>query len=159
MINILKQILSFILPVTVLIIIPLYIEPDISVHHFSALLAGLSIMFIGLYLMIRTISMFIRIGKGTLAPWSPTRKLIIKDLYGHVRNPMITGVLIVLIGESITILSLNIFIWSIIFFVINNFYFVLLEEPQLEKKFGAEYREYKKHVSRWIPGRKPFIPE
>lgn len=52
-----------------------------------------------------TISTIIRIGKGTLAPWSPTRKLVIGSMYGHVRNPMIMGVLIVLTGEAISIMS------------------------------------------------------
>jgi len=109
--------------------------------------------------MTMTISTFIRIGKGTLAPWSPTRKLVIGGMYGHVRNPMIIGVLIVLIGESIAILSLNIFIWAGIFFITNNFFFVLYEEPNLEKRFGTEYQKYKKNVPRWIPRLKTFVPD
>lgn len=157
--NVLKQVISLILPVTVLILVPLSIEPNISTYSISALLTGLFIVCIGLYIMTMTISTIIRIGKGTLAPWSPTRKLVTGGIYGHVRNPMITGVLIVLTGESIAILSLNIFIWAVIFFIINNIYFVLYEEPDLEKKFGAEYQEYKKNVPRWIPRRKPFIPD
>jgi protein-S-isoprenylcysteine O-methyltransferase Ste14 len=154
--NVLKQIFSFILPVTVLIIVPLSIESNISIQHISALLAGLMIIAIGLYIMIMTISTFIRIGKGTLAPWSPTRNLVIDGMYRYVRNPMILGVLIVLIGESISVMSPNIFIWSLIFFIINNIWFLLYEEPDLQKKFGKEYEEYKMNVSRWIPRLKPF---
>lgn len=151
-----KQIISFILPVIVLILVPLYIETNISIHHISALLTGLFIICIGLFIMTMTISLFIRIGKGTLAPWSPTRKLVIRGMYGHVRNPMIIGVLIVLIGESIAFLSLNIFIWSLIFFIFNNLFFVIYEEPDLEKRFGDKYLEYKKNVPRWIPRLKRF---
>jgi len=114
-------------------------------------LTGLFIISIGLYVIIVTISTFIRIGKGTLAPWSPTKKLITGGIYGHVRNPMILGVLTVLIGEAIAILSINIFLWALIFFIINNIFFVLYEEPNLEKKFGNEYLEYKRNVPRWIP--------
>jgi protein-S-isoprenylcysteine O-methyltransferase Ste14 len=154
--NVLNQLFSFILPVTVLILVPLDIEPNISVHNILALVAGIFIISIGLCIMIITITKFIKIGKGTLAPWSPTRKLVIDGMYRYARNPMIIGVLIVLIGESIAVLSLNIFEWAVIFFFINNLYFVLLEEPLLEKKFGAEYKEYKKNVSRWIPRLKPF---
>ena len=157
--TVIKNIISFILPVTALIIVPLYIEPDISTKQVSALVTGLFIMCIGLYVMTLTISSFIRIGKGTLAPWSPTRKLVISGMYGHVRNPMISGVLIVLIGESIAILSLNIFIWAVIFFIINNIYFIIYEEPNLEKRFGDEFKEYKKNVPRWIPRLKPFVPD
>jgi protein-S-isoprenylcysteine O-methyltransferase Ste14 len=156
MINIIKQIFSFILPVTVLIIVPLEIEPSISVHNIPAFIAGILIMYLGLCLMFITILMFIRIGRGTLAPWSPTRKLIVAGIYRYVRNPMIIGVLIVLSGESLAILSEKIFYWTLIFFIINNIYFLILEEPLLEKKFGDEYREYKNNVPRWIPRLKPF---
>ena len=96
---------------------------------------------------------------GTLAPWSPTRKLIIRGLYAYVRNPMILGVLTVLIGESLAIMSLRIIIWAVIFFIMNNIYFILYEEPNLEKKFGDEYREYKNNVPRWLPRVKPFKPK
>lgn len=156
--NILKQIISFILPITVLIIVPFIIEKDISVKHLSFLLVGLLFMIVGLSLMIITITSFIKIGKGTLAPWSPTKKLVIIGIFRHVRNPMIIGVIMILTGESIAIESLKIFIWAIIFFVLNTIYFILYEEPNLEKRFGNEYKDYKKNVPRWIPKIKPFIP-
>jgi protein-S-isoprenylcysteine O-methyltransferase Ste14 len=152
----LKQIFSFILPVIVLIIVPLNIEKNILPHNTFALIAGLLLIFTGLYIMILTITKFVRIGKGTLAPWSPTGKLVIDGMYRYVRNPMIIGVLIVLTGESIAILSLNIFIWTLIFFIINNIWYIFYEEPDLEKKFGDEYRKYKKSVPRWIPRLEPY---
>ena len=63
--NVLKQLFSFILPVTVLILVPLDIEPNISVHHISVLVAGIFFISIGLCIMIITITKFFRIGKGT----------------------------------------------------------------------------------------------
>jgi protein-S-isoprenylcysteine O-methyltransferase Ste14 len=134
----------------------MYIERDLTVKSFPALLIGLVMICTGLCVMIITISTFISIGKGTLAPWSPTKKLISIGIYGYVRNPMIMGVLTVLIGESLAILSFNILIWALIFFIINNVYFLVYEEPNLEKRFGNEYREYKRNVPRWIPRLKPF---
>jgi protein-S-isoprenylcysteine O-methyltransferase Ste14 len=152
-----KNLLSFILPITVLIIVPLYIEPNKSVCSIPALLLGLVFICTGMFVMVLTVSMFIRKGVGTLAPWSPPQKLVTGGIYAHVRNPMIMGVLIVLIGESIAILSLPIFKWAILFFIVNNIYFFIYEEPDLDKRFGDNYREYKKHVPRWIPKVKPFI--
>ena len=117
---------------------------------------GLMLILTGLTVMVLTIASFIRIGKGTLAPWSPTKKLVIKGLYRHVRNPMILGVLTVLLGEALSLWSKNILIWAGAFFLINTIYFIIYEEPDLESKFGEEYREYKKHVSRWLPRMTPF---
>jgi protein-S-isoprenylcysteine O-methyltransferase Ste14 len=45
---------------------------------------------------------------------------------------------------------------AFLFFAINHVYFILSEEPGLEKRFGQEYLEYKKNVPRWIPRLKPW---
>lgn len=157
--NLAKNLFSSILPITVLIVVPVLIEDDLSIQYTWNFFLGVAVMCVGLLAMITTIASFIRIGKGTLAPWSPTKKMVMVGLYQYVRNPMIMGVMIVLIGESIAIASRSIFIWSLIFFVINTIYFVLYEEPNLEKRFGDEYREYKKHVARWVPRLKPYRAE
>ncbi len=69
--TILKHIISFVLPVTVIIIIPLLIESDISLKYLPATIIGLLIICLGIIIMMFTISSFIIKGKGTLAPWSP----------------------------------------------------------------------------------------
>jgi protein-S-isoprenylcysteine O-methyltransferase Ste14 len=157
--KIIQQIISFILPITVLIIVPLCIENDITIKLIIPFILGLIIMVIGLYIITMTVSSIIRIGKGTLAPWSPSQHLVIAGMYGYVRNPMILGVLTVLIGESLALISSRILIWSVGFFMINNIFFLAYEEPNLEKKFGDEYRQYKKNVPRWMPRLKPFKPQ
>lgn len=154
--NTIKQIVSFILPITVLIIVPLWIENDWTIHLRVSLIFGILIIILGLFVMMLTISSFIRIGKGTLAPWSPTKRLVISGLYCYVRNPMILGVLTVLLGEALSLGSVNILIWAGVFFIINNIYFIIYEEPNLEDRFGDDYREYKKHVSRWLPRLTPY---
>ena len=35
-----------------------------------------------------------------LVPWDPTRRLVVRGIYRHVRNPMITGVGAVLLDEA-----------------------------------------------------------
>jgi protein-S-isoprenylcysteine O-methyltransferase Ste14 len=156
---IITQITSFFLPVLVLIVVPLWIEKSIKVFSIASLIAGLLIICAGLCTVIITVSTFIRTGKGSLAPWSPPRNLVISGIYRHVRNPMILGVLVTLIGESVVILSLKILVWALAFFIINNIWFLIYEEPHLERKFGDEYRDYKKNVHRWIPKLKPFMAE
>lgn len=157
--NVAKQIFSFILPFTVLVIVPLWIEKNRTIQFGIHLFVGLALFLTGLTVMTITISSFIKIGKGTLAPWSPTKKLVLKGPYRYVRNPMILGVFIVLLGETLMMLSKNILVWAGIFLIINTIYFIIYEEPDLEKKFGDEYREYKKNVSRWLPRFTPYYPE
>lgn len=155
---VLKQIFSFILPVTALILVPWSIEDRFTIHIDAVTITGFAFMLTGLTIMFLTIRMFIRIGRGTLAPWSPTRKLVTRSLYSHVRNPMILGVNTVLVGETIVFRSMNIGIWAASFFIINTVYFILSEEPGLKKRFGEEYEEYKRNVPRWIPRWKPWKP-
>ncbi len=110
----------------------------------------------GLILSIWTSNLFIKFGKGTPAPWDPPKKLVIRGPYRHVRNPMITGVLLLLFAEALLLQSRPIAIWMIIFFIANAIYFPLIEERSMEKRFGNEYRNYKKQVPRWIPRLTPW---
>jgi protein-S-isoprenylcysteine O-methyltransferase Ste14 len=111
---------------------------------------------LGLLLMIATISLFVRVGKGTLAPWEPPQRLVVQGVYRHGRNPMISGVLFVLFGESVLTASLPLFCWFIVFAVINAIYIPLLEEPGLVKRFGGDYVTCKQNVPRWIPRLTPW---
>ena len=111
----------------------------------------------GLTLMYKSISLFYKKGKGTLAPWNPTQKLVVEGPYQYVRNPMISGVLCVLIAESLFLKSSYVFCWMLLFFVINYVYFITKEEPDLAKRFGADYKNYMKNVPRWVPRIRPWI--
>lgn len=64
---------------------------------------------------------------------------------------MISGVFFILISEAFYFSSANILIWDGLFFIINTTYFILKEEPDLEKRFGEPYKKYKQEVPRWIP--------
>jgi protein-S-isoprenylcysteine O-methyltransferase Ste14 len=103
-----------------------------------------------------TVRLFAREGEGTLAPWDPTRKLVAHGPYRHVRNPMITGVLLVLLGEAALLGSLGVLAWAAFFFTINAIWFPLVEEPGLVRRFGADYEEYRRNVPRWVPRRTPW---
>jgi protein-S-isoprenylcysteine O-methyltransferase Ste14 len=105
-----------------------------------------------------TVRLFARLGRGTLAPWDPTERLVVEGPYRHVRNPMITAVLAVLLGEALLFGSMSILLFAAGFVVVNWAYFVLSEEPGLERRFGEEYRAYRDAVPRWLPRRTPWAP-
>jgi protein-S-isoprenylcysteine O-methyltransferase Ste14 len=148
-----------ILPFTVTCIVPYFIY-DKSRFTANGLLTILGLIFfcLGILLFFYTVFLFGKIAKGTLAPWSEKQKLVVVGPYRYCRNPMITGVLLMLLGEALFLHSFSVLIWSCIFFICNTIYFILSEEPALEKQFGAEYKRYKQHVPRWVPTWKAYQP-
>jgi protein-S-isoprenylcysteine O-methyltransferase Ste14 len=119
-------------------------------------LAGLLLLVAGLTLMYQTISLFALVGKGTLAPWDATQRLVVRGVYRYTRNPMITGVFCVLLGEAALAGSLSIFYWAGLFILINMIYMPLSEEPGLARRFGNDYALYKQNVPCWIPRLTPW---
>jgi protein-S-isoprenylcysteine O-methyltransferase Ste14 len=163
--NTLRHLSSFIAPILMCLVLPYLIvwlehkSPVPSVaSSIGMLIAGLAISFAGLALFITAIRMFILIGNGTIMPWDPTRKLIVVSLYCYVRNPMILSLILLQVGEAVLFASYGIAVLAVLDFILNTVYFILSEEPGLEKRFGAEYIEYKKNVPRWIPRLTPWRP-
>ena len=150
-----------ILPFTVTVVIP-YLVYDKRQALFNASIflkvMGSILVICGLILFLWTVYLFKTIGKGTLAPWTPTQKLVIAGPYQYCRNPMISGVFFILLGEIFLLNSTNILIEALIFFAVNTVYFILKEEPDLYKRFGEQYLLYKKNVPRWIPKLKAYRP-
>ena len=123
-----------------------------------AIVVGVGCMLVacGVYLGARTLLLFATAGEGTPAPWDPPRKLVVRGMYGHVRNPMISGVFLALIGETAVTGSLAVLAWCVIFICGNLLYISLKEEPVLLRRFGDASAEYKRHVPRWIPRWRPW---
>ena len=128
-----------------------FATPDQFLFWLAALAAS-----IGFCLGIWTATLFVKFGKGTPAPWDPPKKLVIRGPYRHVRNPMIIGVLLLLLAEALFFQSWPIAVWLAVFFIGNSLYFPLVEEKRLEKRFGDDYRIYKEHVRRWLPRLHPW---
>lgn len=100
--------------------------------------------------------LFGRVGEGTLAPWDPPRRFVVVGPYRYTRNPMISGVAVMLIGEALFFVSIPLALWTLTFVTVNQLYFMLSEEPRLERRYGARYRAYKAAVPRWMPRRTPW---
>ena len=148
-----------ILPFTVTVIVPYLIYKGgqgIIPDHIILKIMGGVILLSGGMLFFYTVFLFDTIGKGTLAPWASPRKLVVAGPYKYCRNPMITGVFFILIGEAFVFHSTSILIWAGVFFLINTLYFIWKEEPALYERFGDDYLTYKENVPRWMPRLKPY---
>jgi protein-S-isoprenylcysteine O-methyltransferase Ste14 len=121
-------------------------------------LLGCALIGLGLLLMYKTISLFATVGEGTLAPWDPPRRLVVRGIYRHVRNPMISGVLSILLGEAALFGSLALLVWFLVFLAFQAVYMPLIEEQGLARRFGEDYLVYKRNVPRWTPRLTPWVP-
>ena len=148
------------LPVTVTIVVPGLIlwRTGVELAPWPLATLGVALIGVGLALVTWTVSLFARIGKGTLAPWDPTSRLVVVGPYRHVRNPMISGVLTVLLGEAALFGSLPLLVWFGAVFAVNAVYFPLVEEPGLRERFGEDYDAYRANVPRWLPRLRPWEP-
>jgi protein-S-isoprenylcysteine O-methyltransferase Ste14 len=140
------------LPFTATVVVPVIIavggDPEFA--WWRAVLGAIPIA-AGLTLMYRTITLFARVGDGTLAPWDPPRRLVVEGPYRRWRHPMISGVALILSGETLVMWTPPMLIWLAAFVAVNAVYLPLVEEPRLVRRFGADYEDYRRRVPRFLP--------
>lgn len=146
-----RQFRALLLPITVDGVVPaliLYTNQPVLAWPLPLRLglAGLLSIGGGLWLLAQTIRLLIVEGQGTLAPWDPTRRLVVVGIYRRVRNTMITGVIVLLLGEAAVFASPALLLWCLVAALINAVYIPLLEEPGLAERFGADYEVYRRNV-------------
>ncbi len=117
----------------------------------AAQLAGMVVVTAGGALALWCVGTFVRIGKGTPAPFDPPRRLVVRGPYRWVRNPMYLGGGLALAGAALFYRSLFLLAYGGVFVLAFGLFVLFYEEPTLRKKFGAEYEAYCRHVPRWLP--------
>ncbi|OBB87632.1 RemK protein [Mycobacterium colombiense] len=149
-------------PVTVTLVVPalIVIPAGVRVSQLDTALtvglitAGCLLIGAGLGLMIWTNVLFDRVGEGTLGLGDVMGEpvhLVVRGPYRHVRNPMITGVLCILLGEAAITASGALLLWFAIFFTFQAIAIRFWEEPHLTERYGDEYVDYRGNVPRWVP--------
>ena len=78
-------------------------------------------------------------------------KLITTGVYGIVRNPVYSAVLLVCTGAIFIVNNVVLFIVPIICWIYITVFLILTEEKWLVERYGQEYEEYCKKVNRCIP--------
>ncbi len=134
-----------------LIVLPLlthYFFPVKIVIHKPYSYLGIVVMFVGVFMAIRT-SIFFRRAGNSFSLQGDSSKLITTGLFSYSRNPMYLGILFWLIGLAVLLGSLTAFIYPVIFFALANL-MISYEEKQLENMYSKEYINYKNRVRRWF---------
>jgi protein-S-isoprenylcysteine O-methyltransferase Ste14 len=89
----------------------------------------------------------------TLHPPPPT--LVTTGPYRFSRNPMLTGVFLLLFGIGFAIRSPSLVVFFTPLFVLVNVWELKeIEEPELVKRLGKDYIAYRERTPMFIPGTK-----
>lgn len=138
-----------------LVWLPARVLSATGIHRPSAIaapqIAGTAVLALGAALVLWCVASFIRLGKGTPAPFDAPRRLVVRGPYRFVRNPMYIGAALALAGAALVYGSLWLLAYTAGFLIAFHLFVVLYEEPTLRRSFGPDYAAYCRHVRRWWP--------
>lgn len=146
----LRAITAFaVLPGMVAFAIPIGIGASAG-HPVQHSVAAAVVVCAGTILLLWCVREFYVAGRGTLAPWSPPKRLVISGPYRLTRNPMYVSVIIIVLGWSV--------LWGsrvLIYYALGTLATVyarvrLIEEPWAARTFGSEWQAYRGRVPRWF---------
>jgi protein-S-isoprenylcysteine O-methyltransferase Ste14 len=144
-----RAVLAFlVLPGTVAFLVPgLLVDTDrFSLFDPPALIPLLS----GIAGLLWCVWSFYSEGRGTLAPWSPPRHLVVGGLYHYSRNPMYVSVVLILWGWALGFRSRGLAVYALAVMAAFHLRVVLGEERWLERTHGDAWARYKADVPRWL---------
>ena len=112
---------------------------------------GVALMVLGLALALACVATFVVRGRGTPAPFDAPRVFVASGPYRWVRNPMYIGAFLALVGYALCGGSFTALGVAFLMLGLAHAFVVAYEEPNLERRFGASYAEYRRTTPRWIP--------
>jgi protein-S-isoprenylcysteine O-methyltransferase Ste14 len=142
-----RALLAFVaLPGVVAFAVPFALARAAPPVHPSAL----ALVVVGTALLLACVREFYVAGRGTLAPWSPPRHLVVTGAYRFSRNPMYVAVALILAGWASLYASSTLWIYAGAVLVLFHLRVLLFEEPWLARTFGGEWDRYRQRVPRWF---------
>lgn len=127
-------------------------------YEVVSIVFGSSVILFGLFWMIWSWHSLLTIGRGhpqevfgfTLAP--RTERVVIVGPYTYTRNPMLLGLLLLLVGWGVILGSVSATLFSPLLLVaLLLLHFNFFEEPGLWRRFGEEYEGYRHQVPLILP--------
>jgi protein-S-isoprenylcysteine O-methyltransferase Ste14 len=123
---------------------------DIFPVRFNLILS-LPFFTVAVFLMGWSVQHFLKV-KGTPVPFNPPPRLVTSGPYAYTRNPMLTGVFGLLFGSGILLESVSLLlVFTPLFIYVNYWELKAIEEPELVKRLGQEYIQYRKVTPMFFP--------
>lgn len=91
------------------------------------------------------------IGRHELTPERHHQKLVVTGLHTRMRHPLYTGHLCTMLGWCFLTATVATFALTAFAFL-TGIFLVRTEDAELERRFGDEFREYKKSTPAILPG-------
>jgi len=125
------------------------VYPGARIIHPPFTFAGYVIMAFSAIQGFGSLARFLRKGTTVFSGGRPSR-LVTSGWFSLTRNPMYLALVVCLAGFCVTLGALAPFLAPACAWFVYDSLVIPKEERKLEEVFGAEYREYKTKVRRWI---------
>ena len=112
---------------------------------------SLPFFIIGIVPLVWSVFYFFK-SKATPVPVYPPPRLITSGPYAYSRNPMHTGLILIMFGAGFYFGSwLSVLVFTPVYVLIDVMIIKRIEEPELEKRLGKDYAKYKKRIPMFFP--------
>jgi protein-S-isoprenylcysteine O-methyltransferase Ste14 len=118
-----------------------------QLFFFTRMIVAFLIMIQGFWVIFKSLFVFGIDNMGLVYVYYPEEsKIVDHEIYSVLRHPTYHGLILVLMGSFFLRFTLYSIIFFFIFFIGINFHLKFVEEKELIKRFGRDYREYKNNV-------------
>ena len=112
---------------------------------------GVVLIAAGAFVLLHAYVRFVVEGLGTPAPIAPPQHLVVSGFYRYVRNPIYVALIATIVGQALYFGRPILLAYAAVIQAITAAYVRWHEEPQLARRFGAEYEAYRRAVPAWLP--------
>ncbi len=88
--------------------------------------------------------------KTTVHPGRTPQRLVTGGIYRYTRNPIYLGMLFILFTIPLMAMQPRLLIFTLIYFVVMDFYVIPREEKIIRNGFGTDYAVYQRRTRRWL---------
>jgi len=104
----------------------------------------------GLLLYVRAVWELVVMARTSASPLAAPTLLRTDGLYAWSRNPLLLGVVAILVGQAVAFRSRALAVYAAAYWTWLQVFIVTREEPVLRERFGPAYADYCRRVPRWF---------